>query len=34
LRRGAQGKLLCCKGRDGRDKTLIVDTPTRVEGEE
>jgi len=22
-----------CKGRDGRDKTLLVDTPTRVKGE-
>src|SRR5260370_38895306 len=34
LWREAQGKLLSCKRRDGRDKTLLVDTPTRVEGEE
>jgi hypothetical protein len=30
----AQGELLLCKGRNGRDKTLLIDTPTRVEGEE
>jgi len=30
LRRVAQGKLLCCQGRDGRDKTLLIDIPTLV----
>src|SRR5258707_12052881 len=31
LRRAAQGKLLCCKWRDGRDKMLLIDIPARVE---
>src|SRR5689334_22294335 len=33
-RRGVQGRLTYGKGRDGRDKTLSVSSPTCVEGEE